>query len=366
LSTFPPKKTNTPGYGTPDHVEFVSRLLITIGTVLSVLLIVILIWHAVQVLLWLFAGTLLAILLRGLSDWVAKWTRISVRWSFVLVLLLIILTMGLSLWLATPYVIPQVEALVEQLTKSIQQILEMLDRNESARGLVGRVLDPERTMESMAKLLSGAIGLMSTTASAVAGMIMIFFIGLYLGIDPHIYIEGFLHLIPIRKRKRAREVIQAAGYTLRWWLIGRILVMIAVGVLSVAVLWLLGVRLALILGILAGLLNFIPFIGPIAAAIPAALIAMLDGPMLMVYVILFYILIQQFESYVIDPIVTQKTVFVPPVLYVSAQVLMGFLTGILGVALATPLVALIVVLVKMLYVEEIIGEDMQVDGAVKE
>jgi predicted PurR-regulated permease PerM len=365
LSTHPSEKYKTSGYGTSDREEFISRLLITVGTVLSVLLIVILIWYAVQVLLWIFAGTLLAVLLRGMSDWVSEKTGISDRWSFFLVLLLILLTLGVSLWLLTPSVIVQVEELAEQLPRSIERIREMLNRSEMAQRVWALIPEPEQIMESMGNLLQGAVGFLSTTANAVTGLIMILFIGLYLAFDPRLYIEGFLHLIPIRKRNRAREVIHAAGHTLRWWLIGRILVMIPVAVLSVAVLWLLGVRLALILGILAGLLNFIPFLGPILAAIPAVLIAMIDDPMLGLYVILFYFLIQQLESYVIDPIVLQKTVFVPPVLYVSVQILMGILVGFLGVILATPLVALVLVLAKMLYVEEIIGEDMQVEGAVE-
>ena len=117
-----------------------------------------------------------------------------------------------------------------------------------------------------------------------------------------------------------------------------------------------GTELALSLAILAALLTFIPNIGPILALVPAALLAMMHGPDKLIYVVSLYMGIQALESYVLTPLLQQQMIDLPPALIISMQILLGVLVGGLGIILATPLTAALLVLVKMVYIEDILQD----------
>jgi predicted PurR-regulated permease PerM len=186
--------------------------------------------------------------------------------------------------------------------------------------------------------------------------VMVAFIGLYLAIDPGIYRRGLLSLVPLDRRARAAEILAAVGEALRGWLLGQVFAMLVVGVLATIGLWLLGIPLALALGLLAALLGFIPYLGPLAAAVPAVLLALLAGPQQALQVALLYVGIQLLEGYFLTPLVQQRAVHLPPALTISAMVVMGGLLGGLGLALAVPLTAAAIVLVQKLYVEDVLGD----------
>ena len=146
------------------------------------------------------------------------------------------------------------------------------------------------------------------------------------------------------------------GETLINWLLGKLFSMTVVGVLTALGLWALGIPLIGVLSLLAGLLSFIPNFGPILALIPAVLVALLEGPDQALYVAGLYVLVQAVESNLITPLVQQRLIEMPPALILVAQVLMGTLVGGLGVMLATPVVAILMVLVKMLYIQDGLGD----------
>lgn len=131
--------------------------------------------------------------------------------------------------------------------------------------------------------------------------------------------------------------------------------MILIGSLTTAGLWLLDVPLALTFGVLSALFTFIPNIGPPLAILPAILLALTLSPTRALYVLLLYLVIQTVESYLLTPLLQQRVVSLPPALTISAQILMAVLLGGLGLALATPLTAVSLVLVKMLYVEDVLN-----------
>lgn len=133
--------------------------------------------------------------------------------------------------------------------------------------------------------------------------------------------------------------------------------MAVIGVLTGFALWMIGVPLALMLGLLAGVLNFVPYIGPLLSFVPAALLALMQAPPLVVWVLALYVAIQALESYLVTPLVAQRSVSLPPALTITAQVLLGVVFGWLGLLLATPLTAVVLVLVQMLYLEDVLGEE---------
>jgi predicted PurR-regulated permease PerM len=215
-------------------------------------------------------------------------------------------------------------------------------------------------------IVSGVTGLASATLSVVVNVLVVFIIGLYLAAQPEMYAGGIKRLLPLRYRARAGEVLGVLDEALGRWLIGRCGLMLVNGGLTAAGLWLLGMPLALTLGLLAGLLNFVPNFGPVIAALPAVLIAFLQGPQQALYVALLYVTVQMLDGYLLTPLVDRRSVELPPALTISAQVLLGLLFGFVGLLVASPLAATVMLLVKMLYIEDVLGDPIMQQSVVGE
>jgi predicted PurR-regulated permease PerM len=199
---------------------------------------------------------------------------------------------------------------------------------------------------------------LSSTVEVLVGIILITFIALYVAIDPGLYRRGLLHLVPHAARRRAEEVVDAMVGTLRRWLLAQFVAMIVIGVAVGVALGLLGVEAALSLGVIAGLLEFIPTVGPILAAMPAIAMGFLVSPQKALAVLLVFTLLQQLEGNLLIPMLMKRGMELPPLVTLLGQALMAAIFGFLGLVIAVPLVATIVVAVKLLYVEDIVGDPM--------
>jgi predicted PurR-regulated permease PerM len=335
---------------------FVRRMLMTVGVVAAVVLLLVFLSAAVRVLFLVFAGLLLAVLLRALSDLLSRYTSIRQGLSLAIVVLGLISLLGVGAWLLAPQIMEQVGDLGETLTESVQQLRQRLDEYEWSQQLLPEIPAPEDMGGNQGEIVTQVANFFSITLGVLVEVVVVLFIGLYLAATPQLYVHGLLRLVPISKRDRAREVIDRVGYTLRWWLLGQLFAMSVVGLLATLGLWLLDVPLALVFGFLTFLLTFIPYIGAIASAVPPTLTALTEGTTLALYVLLLYIVVQNLEGYVLTPLIHRGTVLLPPALTIVTQVLFGVLFGILGVMLATPFIAIVLVLVKMLYIEDVLGD----------
>ena len=206
------------------------------------------------------------------------------------------------------------------------------------------------------QFIGRGLGLIGSTFGAIANVLIVIFFAVFMAAQPQPYIEGFLFLVPRRRRERAREVLYEIGNVLRRWLIGQSLLAVCVAFLTGAGLMLLGAPFAIALALLAGLMEFVPYIGPFVAAVPAILVGFAESPQLALQVGLLFLGIQMAESYVLAPLIQHKAVHLPPAAILFAQVLMGAIVGALGVAVATPLAAAVMVAVSMLYVEDALGD----------
>lgn len=204
---------------------------------------------------------------------------------------------------------------------------------------------------------------LTSTIAVVAGLLLITFLAIFIGAEPDLYRDGLLHLIPRGARPRAIHVLDEVGTTLRRWLVTQLIAMVVIGVVTTLVLWMLGVESALALGLIAGLLEFIPNVGPVLASLPALGIAFLDSPQKALWVAIAYILIQFFENHVLIPLLMKHGVDLPPALTVIGAALMAIAFGFLGLLVAVPLIAAVVVAVKMLYVEDVVGDEMDMNEA---
>ena len=199
-------------------------------------------------------------------------------------------------------------------------------------------------------------GFVTSTLAAVAGLVLVLVLSVYIAADPDLYHQGLMHVLPIRSRRRAGEVLSAIAQALRKWLVTQLIAMGVIGAVTTVTLLLLGIDAALPLGILAGLLEFVPTVGPIMSALPAVAMGFVVSPQKALYVGLAYIAIQQLENHLLIPFLMKSGVDLPPALTIIAQALMALVFGFLGLLIAVPLLAAVLVAVKMLYVNDVVGD----------
>jgi predicted PurR-regulated permease PerM len=181
--------------------------------------------------------------------------------------------------------------------------------------------------------------------------------------DPDLYRRGFLRLIPPGYRSVATSVLDDARQSLRHWLIGQTLIALYIGITSGIVFWLLGLPHAAALGLIAGLLEFVPYIGGLIASMPALLVALSTGdPWMFLWVALACLVIQQLEGNLLSPLIQQWAVRLPAVVGLFAMIALGTIFGPLGVLLATPLTVVTIVLVKHLYVALLLRDPSILDN----
>ncbi|MGH7510046.1 MAG: AI-2E family transporter [Gemmatimonadales bacterium] len=205
-------------------------------------------------------------------------------------------------------------------------------------------------------------GFFSSTLAVLGGTVLILFIAIFVAIDAKTYQDGLMHLFPHEARPRAREVLSGTAMMLRRWLLTQLVGMVVVGVLTAVVLVLIGIEAALALGIIAGILEFIPIAGPILASIPAIAMGFLDGPEKALYVALAYVAIQQVEANLLYPLLMQKGLELPPVLTIFTQGLLSIVFGFMGLLVAVPMLAAVIVPIKMLYVRDVVGDEVSLPG----
>lgn len=195
-----------------------------------------------------------------------------------------------------------------------------------------------------------------STIEVVAGIVIIFFLSIYIGADPRLYRNGIIALIPHRSRERGEQVLEAITLALRRWLVTQLIAMVVMGAVATAVLTALNVRAALPLGILSGLLQFVPMAGPIISAVPAIAMGFVDSPEKAAAVLVAFYVIHFLESHILIPLLMKEGVNLPPVLTVLTQAGMALTFGVTGLFVAVPLLVLVMILVKMLYVEDVVGD----------
>ncbi len=345
-----------------DRSEFTRRVLITTTVVALVVAAGAVFVRASDVFFLFFLAVLLAILFRGAADAVARWTGLKIGRALALVVLLVVAVIGTGAYGVGSMAAAQFDQLASDFPRSLDQARAYLNARPWGRQVVQNVPSSDELMSGSGDVAARAAGLFSTTLGVVGNTVVLAVLTLYLAADPRAYRHGLLALAPPRHRPRAGQVLDAVGFHLRWWLLGRLAAMAAVGLITGVGLWLVGVPQFLVLGLIAGVLTAVPFVGPIAAAVPGVLLALAQGPTTALWALGVYLLAQAIENYLITPLVQQGTVGLPPVLTVAAVVLAGALFGVVALIVATPLAVALMVAVKMLYVEDVLGDRLDVPG----
>jgi len=339
---------------------FGRRLLMVVGAFVLAGALVVMLWRTAHVPLVLFAAILTAIGLDGLAAIVGRRLHLPRTGAVAVVVLLVLVALAGFALAVGPQLADQSRQLADLLPRSVDTLAGWLRQQPWGETLIGG--SPLQLLPQAGQLLGPLSGIFSTTLGALVSTGIILVMAVYLVAEPRLYTAGVLHLLPPHHRNRAHEVLGATAHALRWWLVGRAASMLAVGVLTGIGLWLIDLRAALALAVLAGLLSFVPFIGPIAAAVPALLIAAPGWPWEPLWVLVVYAVVQFLEGNLITPFVQARAVSLPPVVLLTAQLVGGIMFGLIGVFLATPLAVVVIVLVQMLYVQDVLGEPIRVLG----
>lgn len=317
--------------------------ILVLGLLLSGLLVL-----APEVGLILFAGTLLAVLIHGGGRWTAARLGSGIHLGIGLFLLVIVMAFAGFTVLVAPAVLDQVDELSRRIPDAFETFRQRLERYPGARDIIDHLV-PNSLGEADSR--SAAMSAVSSTFGALGSFVIILAVGIYGSLDPGLYRRGLTQLLAPSIRQRGDEILRASAQTLRNWLVAQLIAMSLVGSLTALGLWLADIPLAFALGLIAGLLAFIPNIGPILALTPALLLALPEGPGTVIVVMAIYLGVQALESYVITPMIQQEKTALPPVVVISAQLLFGVVFGFMGLMLATPLAAVIMTVSKLAYVE---------------
>lgn len=333
--------------------EFVRKTLIVLGLVLLALLL----WKLADVLLLAFGAVLVAIILRALADVLVRYLRVSERWSLGAASLLIFaLFLVIAVMFGTQ--------MRSQLANVAEQLPFAVDNFSKNLGL-GAVTD--NLNEMLRDVPSGGIasrlaGIGGTILGGLTNLVLVIVAGVYIASAPRTYLQGAIKLFPMRHHERVESSLRASGEALRLWLVSQLIAMTCVGTLSALAYWWIGLPSPFALGLIAGLTDFIPFLGPFLGAAPAVFIAFTVSGEAAVWTIMAALVIQQIEGNVIQPLVTQNVITTPPALALFAILIGSVLFGTLGLIFGFPLAVVVFVLVKKLYVRETLGEPTTVPG----
>ena len=319
-----------------------------------------LIWKTAGTLLLIFAGLLFGVLLDAFTRGLEKVLPIARAWRLAIVCVLIMAAVTvLVIWGGSNLV-----SEADSLTKLIGEQLRSLRGELRSMGIAPTPAQGNEAPRTLTQLLFPDPGALFGTAysafnvaSGVFGnIVLVVFIGLFTAVRPEMYRQSVLSLVPQQRRVRIGEILDEMAESLRYWLVGQLAAVILIALTTWGGLALIGMPGAFLLGLQAGIANFIPYLGPVIATIPIGLAAMAQGLPMVAWAIGVHAAIQTVEGYVLAPLIQKRAIDMPPVLTLAAVMIFGALFGAIGIALATPLVAAIRVAVLRLYVEDYLGE----------
>lgn len=325
--------------------------------------------NTVIILLAIFLAVVFGVALSAGVDRLARWRIPRALGATLIMVLFFGCVTGLGLWLA-PTIRAQSVELKQKLPVALERVQGWIDRKQS--GLENLIVEPTPAADSGAVAApagerGGALRarferqtggtarflfpVLHSTAVVLGGILFVIFLAIYFAIEPEMYRRGMVAVFPPRLKARVAIVLDRIATMLRKWLVTQLIVMAVMGAVSTATLLLLHVKAAVALGVLAGVLSFIPTVGGIVGAAPAVAMAFLDSPEKAFAVAVIYLLIHFAGSHVLVPVLMKGGVNLPPALTLIAQAMLTALFGFLGLKVAVPLLATLLVIVRTTYVE---------------
>lgn len=338
----------------PEFPPFARRAWLAAFVVAAMAGVVVVLWLAYEVALMFLAAVLLAIFLTTIADWVSRKTRLSPGASLAVTVLALLAAAGVTGWFLTARIAKEITELSSELPKAMAKLETALEAHSWGKIALSRLQSPNGALAQTGNLLKRAQTLLSISLNGVIDVWVIVAAGFYLSLRPQFYLNGFLRLVPVKERQRAGDLLLNIGGQLRHWLFGQMVSMAILGVSTWLGLLLLRVPASGLLGVLAGLLDFLPVAGPFIAGILSCLVAAGKDPIRAVYVACMFCSLHLIEVHFIIPQVQRRAAQLPPALTILAMVLFYTLFGFFGLLLAVPLLALAIITIRSLYIEDVL------------
>jgi len=316
---------------------------------------IVLAWLGRVILLLLFAAIVVAVFLTVIVDWIKAKLKLQQGVALTLILFTASGLILVTLWISGPSLVEQLAKLQTDLPPAAQNLVERVKGHGWGRWLLAQWSGYSPMADSFSYALTRIGGVVLSTASLLAGLVIVGILGLYLAAEPDVYFSGIRRTVPVRYRATFSTCAVSAVRNLRWWLLAQMLSMVAVGILVTLGLWALGVPLAGTLGIIAALMTFIPNVGPILSVVPAVLLALAISPGEGLLTVLLFVLVHFLEGNIITPLLQRQIVRLPPALTLTVQLLLAVIAGPLGVALAAPMTAAALGIFKVLFPPDVVS-----------
>jgi predicted PurR-regulated permease PerM len=328
------------------EISYTVRVWQTTAIVCLTLIIILIVRVAFSVLLMSLAGALIAIYFHGLADLIQRKTRIKKKLSLLISIAgTIMILFGLT-WVVGSKIQRQVTELSTTLPKTLNTA-----KAKIAETPVGQKLIKYTSGDNSQKLMDTATNLFSTSFGVLGDVYIIAFLCIFFTADPTPYKKGILFLFPVDKKKTGSVILTRINHSLKGWLKSILISMLLITILISISLTALGMPATITLGIITGLLEVIPNFGPIIAMIPGVLLAFTISTKMAIFVALIYIAAQTIVASIVTPLLQNKIINLPPALTLMSQLIMGALSGVMGIILAVPILSIIIILLDELYLK---------------
>ncbi len=339
---------------TKKELTYIEKVWQTVAIVALLVVVILIARVAFNVLLMVLAGSLIATYFHGLGDVIQRRTRLSRTPAMIISILGSFLILGALLWFMGARIESQVASLSSTLPHTVSNVKVKLSQSTIGQKILDSFSD-----DNSDKLMATAQSFFSTGFGVLGDLYIILFLGIFFTVNPSLYKDGILILVPRHKKELGRHIIDRISVSMKGWLKGMLISMVLITILIATGLSIIGIPVALILALITGILELVPNIGSFAAMIPGVLLAFTISTNTAIGVAIFYIVCQTITANIVTPLIQKKIINLPPALTLISQLIMGTVSGALGVILAVPLLAILIILIDELYVKKV---NQEVEG----
>jgi predicted PurR-regulated permease PerM len=349
--------------GERDLKETISKHQLTYGRFLvfaalgvGAVLVPILLWRVGSILLLGFGAVLIAVLLHIVSEPLQKFTPLPVWADLLIAGSLIFAAVACCIWVFGSTISSEFADVVTRIRAGAVLLQDLLRRHPLGQLILSHLSGADISVTG----LFGTV--VSTLVTATEALVVIVMSAAYMAADPSLYRAGLVRLFGPANQEWADETLVGVSLALRSWLLGQLVQMALIGALTSLATWLIGLPSPLALGLIATVTEFIPYLGPVLAAIPALFVAITKGPGFIAWTLAVYILIHQAEGNLIMPLIQRRMIRIPPAVMLLGIAGIGALAGLLGFVLAAPIVVTVFVVVQKAYIRDTLKEDVTLPG----
>ncbi|XGV98005.1 MAG: AI-2E family transporter [Leptolyngbya sp. BL-A-14] len=320
-------------------------------------------YELLPVLKLIAVAVLLAVVLRTLLRWLQK--LVKVPWLAVLILVSLIVGFGVFLFAVIfPSLVDETQQLLVAIPSYLNALTALALRLHSSFGFLPDLSQGLTQVRNFANQLLGSFPLLlRQTFGATIELVATLILALYMAYDPSTLIGGVLRLVPRQYHRRFNRLLKATGVRLRGWIFGTGIAMLFLGAGTTIGLWALGIPLALSFGVIAGILEVVPYFGSIAGTFLPAIVALTLSPFKFFSVLALFLVLNQIDAHIVQPLVMGQQVNLHPVVVILTFLVMGKLLGFIGILLAVPAAAVFVTLIDE-FAPQTVPAEVAVDGSI--